>query len=108
MRRDLLNKGIIFVIVIAISYCGCSAAENKIPSASSNSAVQKTSWFKNKGITIKKKKTKKARVEEVKLPPVIQGRPKIPFSQIPVKSIDDCVEYALSHSPLLKKQRKPV
>ncbi len=47
------------------------------------------------------KKTKKLRVEEIKLPQVTEGRPKIPFNQLSVMTIDDCVEYALSHNPNL-------
>ena len=40
------------------------------------------------------KKTKKKNVNEIKLPPVIQGKPNIPFNQLKVLSIEDCVNYA--------------
>ena len=63
-----------------------------------NTKPKKTlfSWFK------KSQKPKKLRVEEIKLPPVTEGRPKIPFSQMKVMTIDDCVNYALEHNPNLK------
>ena len=51
--------------------------------------------------SLKKKKSKKQKVEEVQLPPVIQGKPKIPLNQMTVMSIDDCVDYALKHDPQL-------
>ena len=51
--------------------------------------------------SIKKKKAKKQKIEEVQLPPVIQGKPKIPLNQMKVMSIDECVEYALKHDPQL-------
>ena len=62
-------------------------------------------WFKkplNKNSN-KKQKTKKARarVQDIKLPPVIEGRSKIPFHQLSVMSIDDCVNYAIEHNPNL-------
>ena len=49
----------------------------------------------------KKVKKKKNKVEEIKLPQV-QGKPTIPFSQMTVMTIDDCVTYALEHNPYLK------
>ena len=62
------------------------------------------SWFKknNKQTSTPVKKPKKARVEEIKLPPVTEGRPKVPFSQLSAMTIDDCVEYAINHNPNLK------
>jgi len=56
----------------------------------------------NKQASTSVKKAKKARVEEIKLPPVIEGRPKVPFSELKAMTIDDCVDYALSHNPNLK------
>ena len=44
---------------------------------------------------------KKSRVEEIKLPPVIEGKPKIPFNQLKVMALDDCVDYAIEHNPNL-------
>ena len=44
---------------------------------------------------------KKLKVEEIVLP-AVQSRPKIPFNQITVMTIDDCVKYALEHNPNLK------
>lgn len=46
-------------------------------------------------------KHKKGRVEEIELQPVIEGRPKIPFNQLKVMTIEDCVDYALEHNPNL-------
>ena len=68
-----------------------------------NSQPQKKSFFSRLKKTNKpqKVKKKKAKVEEIKLPPV-QGKPKISFSQITVMTIDDCVKYALEHNPHLK------
>lgn len=56
------------------------------------------SWGKKSN---KQTKKKKARVEEIALPPVVEGRSKIPFNQLKVMSIDDCIDYALSHNPSL-------
>lgn len=69
-------------------------------SNSTNSRRPLLSIFK-KNSSNQKVKKKKNKVEEVKLPPVIQGRPKIPFNQLPVMSIEDCVKYALEHNPQL-------
>ena len=41
--------------------------------------------------TTTQKKAKKARVEEITLPPVTEGKPKIPFSQLKAMTIEDCV-----------------
>ena len=49
----------------------------------------------------KKVKKKKAKVEEIKLPPV-QKKPTVPFNQLKVMTIDECVQYALEHNPNLK------
>ena len=53
------------------------------------------------------KKTKKNKIEEIKLPPV-QGKPKMPFNQITVMTIDDCVKYALEHNPQLMVSQERV
>lgn len=55
-----------------------------------------------KSLSLFKKKVKKERVEEIKLPEVEQqGKPKIPFSELSVMTLSDCVEYAISHNPNL-------
>ena len=63
----------------------------------------KFSWFKKKNpnTTTKNIKKKKIRVEEIKLPQVLEGKPKIPFNQLSVMTIEDCVEYAINHNPNL-------
>ena len=48
------------------------------------------------------KKPKKAKITEIQLPPVQQGKPTVPFNQLTVMTIDDCVHYALEHNPNLK------
>ena len=73
------------------------AADNSVSAPSQ----KKTFISKLKGIKFKSNKPKKAKVTEIELPPV-QGRPKIPFNQITVMTIDDCVKYALEHNPYLK------
>ena len=54
------------------------------------------------------KKKKKSRVEEIVLPPVFEGRPKIPFHQLSVMTIDDCVNYAIEHNPNLSVSEERV
>ena len=69
------------------------------------------SWFKKTPAVQKTKtktKTKKLRVEEIKLPPVIEGRPKIPFNQLRAMTIDDCVDYAIVHNPNLSVSEERV
>ena len=67
----------------------------------------KFSWLKTQNKKEKQpkekeeKKSKKIRVEEIKLPEVIEGKPKIPLNQLNVMTIEDCVNYALSHNPNL-------
>ena len=51
---------------------------------------------------------KKARVEAIILPPVRQGRPKIPFNQLKVMTIEDCVNYAMEHNPNLFSSKSRV
>ncbi len=64
-------------------------------------SLNKNSWINSKNaVNLKPSKIKKKdKIEDIKLPPVIQGRPKIPFNQLPVMTIEDCVKYALKHSP---------
>ena len=75
----------------------------------------KFSWIKkeknNKNIKSDSKKTKKiknTRVEEIKLPKVFQGKPDIPFNKLSVMSIDDCVNYALTHNPNLSVSKERI
>ncbi len=60
-------------------------------------AIEETKVKKTK----KTKKVKKERIKEIELPKVQEGKPKIPFSKLPVFSLSDCVEYAISHNPNL-------
>lgn len=74
-----------------------------------NSQPQKKTLLSRLKISNKPKKIKKkkAKVEEIKLPPV-QGRPTIPFNQITVMTIDDCVKYAIEHNPNLKVSEEKI
>lgn len=78
-----------------------AASVNVVAADNGNAQVPqgKKSVFSRLGNSLKR--NKKIKIEEVKLPPVIQGKPKIAFNQMPVMTIDDCVKYALSHSPVL-------
>ena len=51
---------------------------------------------------------KKSRVEEIKLPPVIERKPKIPFNQLKVMALDDCVDYAIEHNPNLAVSKEKI
>ena len=94
LTMSLLSNSLIFAI------------EN--PQTPQETKKAKFSWFRKKAPNEvkleknkKEKKVKKARVEEVVLPPVLEGRPKIARKDMPVMSIEECVEYALSHNPNL-------
>ena len=89
----------IFVCIILFSNSSF-AIEEKI--LTNEDTKTKFSWFKKNSNTIKvKKPKKKSQVEDIKFPEVIDGKPKIPFNQLSVMSIDDCVKYALEHNPNL-------
>ena len=63
-------------------------------------AIEEKKPEKNKKpkISLFKKKNK---IKDIKLPEVIEGKPKIPFNQLSVMTIDDCVDYAINHNPNL-------
>ena len=54
------------------------------------------------------KEKKKLRVQEIKLPQVQEGKPKTPFHLMSVMTIDDCVDYALSHNPNLSVSKERI
>ncbi|MBR2069279.1 MAG: TolC family protein [Candidatus Gastranaerophilales bacterium] len=94
------NKKIIvyFLAMTLLMPCTMAIEDNSNPPKKSL-----FSWFKKSNNNANKKiKSKKLRVEEIKLPPVVEGRPKIPFSQLSVMTIEDCVDYAIAHNPNLK------
>ena len=101
---DLKRK---FVILTAVSVLFSAASvflstDNVYAAGSSAQTSRRpllSIFKKNRTQKVKKKKNK---VEEIKLPPVIQGKLKIPFKQLPVMTIDDCVKYALEHNPNLR------
>ena len=103
MKKECIKKVVtcLLIGVFFITNAGYSADNNA-------SQPQKQSiWSKLKLKSPKKSKVKKAKVTEIQLPPV-QGKPKMPFSQMTVMTIDDCVKYALEHNPNLKVSQERV
>lgn len=49
----------------------------------------------------KKKDVKKSKVVEVDFYPVTEGKPKVPFNELKVMTLEDCLDYAIAHYPLL-------
>ena len=105
MKKDTQKK------LLSGLFIGAFFISNIVYAADNTSSTQpqKKSLFSrlkktNKTTKVKKKKVK---VEEINLPPV-QGRPKMPFNQIQVMTIDDCVKYALEHNPNLKVSEERV
>ena len=68
------------------------------------------SWFRKNANKQKTSKInrKKLRVEEIKLPPVEEGIPKIPFNKLKAMTIEDCVDYAINHNPNLNVSEERV
>lgn len=58
----------------------------------------------SKGNSKKFLKAKKKRVEDIKLPKVTSGPPK-DIEKLGIMTIEDCVEYAISHNPNLMKAK---
>ena len=110
LKRGFLKNFTITSLVSSIVFMtSVYAVEDLSQSQSPDSAQQtKHSLLKRQNSAQKKSKVKKARVEVVQLPPVIQGRPKTPFSQMKVMSIDDCVEYALAHDSMIKISKEQI
>ncbi len=118
MKR--LTKEIVGIVLLSVFAVNTAFADEPLAAAAEQTSVntnstgvttvplKKKSWFrKNTPNSVmlkasKKKKKAKVKIEETQLPPVIQGKPKIPFSQMQVMTIEDCVNYALSHDPSLK------
>ena len=103
---DRFKKIIISSLLLTLAFSSAFAIED-------NNTKTKKSLFSflkkdNKQTTNPFEKIKKARVEEIKLPPVTEGRPKVPFSELTAMTIDDCVDYALSHNPNLKVSQERI
>ena len=97
LKRDFYKKLLVSLLVgIVLGSGWIYAADNQ-----SASQPQKKSVLSKLKFNKNKVKKKKAKIEEIKLPPV-QGKPKIPFNQMTVMTIDDCVKYALEHNPHLE------
>lgn len=96
-----MNK---FLSKIFLSACIITFAYIATVQEVSALSLKNNSWINSKNaINLKPSKVKnKDKIEEVKLPPVIQGKPKIPFNQVTVMTIEDCVKYALEHNPNLR------
>ena len=58
-------------------------------------------------IKLPKIKKKASKVEEIKLPPVRQGK-RPPISTLSAMTIEDCVEYALNHDPNIQVSKERV
>ena len=97
MKRDFYKKLLVSLLVGMVLSSGWIYAAD----SQSASQPQKKSVLSKLKFNKNKVKKKKAKIEEIKLPPV-QGKPKIPFNQMTVMTIDDCVKYALEHNPHLK------
>lgn len=94
---NIYKKLLIIICAVTVFASGIYAADNSSTAQpQKRSVISKLKFGKNKA-----KKVKKAKVTEIQLPPV-QGKPTIPFNQITVMTIDDCVKYALEHNPQLK------
>ena len=96
------NKKIIVILALMMFF---SIAQNSYAiedNAAKEDTKTKFSWFKKKtSSTDIKRPKKKSKVEDIKLPEVTEGKPKVPFNQLSVMTIDDCVDYALEHNPNL-------
>ena len=97
LKREFYKKFLVSVSVIAFLFANqVYAADNNVPQTQKRSVLSKIKFWNNNG-----KKVKKAKITEIELPPV-QGKPKLPFNQMTVMTIEDCVKYALEHNPHLK------
>ena len=83
-----------------IASCAFAIEEN-IVEQNAKTKTKISLFKKNNQKTVKKTKNRKSKVEEIKLPEVLEGKPKIPFNKLSVMTIDDCVNYALTHNPNL-------
>lgn len=101
--RDIYKKCLAaFIAGVFIFSASVYAADNSTQ-PQKKSVISKLKFWNNH----KSKKVKKAKVTEIQLPPV-QGKPKIPLSQMAVMTIDDCVNYALEHNPQLKVSQERI
>ena len=100
MKKTNKNKIILFIAITLFiaNTQNALAIEEKTPEKDKKITF---SWFKKKNNQENTNKKKKSKVEEIKLPTISEGKPKIPFEQLNVMTIEECVEYALSHNPNL-------
>jgi hypothetical protein len=97
LNIDFYKRLLVSLIMVMFVSVECIyAADN-----TSTSQPQKRSILSKLKLNKQSTKKKKAKITEIELPPV-QGKPKIPFSQMTVMTIDDCVKYAIEHNPHLK------
>ena len=96
MNNKIKNTAIVIILALTVSFSQMGVF------ADDSAGQVKTKKPFLSILKRNKTKVKKQKIEEVNLPPVIQGRPKIPFNQLPVMTIDDCVKYAIEHNPALK------
>jgi len=96
----ILSLSLIFLANLQTAF-SIEEQQNENNTKTKFSVFQKFKKQNNNQTKITKTKNKKLRVEEIKLPEVTEGRPKIPFNQLSVMTIDDCVDYAINHNPNL-------
>ncbi len=117
--KKIIVFALFLLFALNINQVTCAIEDNQTPAQTQtvNQKQSKFSWFKNRNKQqanktqtqedkVEKRVSKlfhqkKARVEEIELPPVRQGKPNIPFNKIKVMAIEDCVNYALEHNPNL-------
>ena len=104
MRKNVM----VFVLSLVILSESCLAIEeskskfsfsNIFKKDKTNSSTTENNQFGT--IKLPKIKKKASKVEEIKLPPIRQGK-RPPIDTLTAMTIDDCVEYALNHDPNLK------
>ena len=105
MKIDKKAIAIIFCLMFLTSQ-GSFAIEEEAKTNEKNKT--KLSWFKKTNTIKVKKSKKKSKVEDIKLPEIKEGKSKIPFSELSVMSIDDCVQYALEHHPSLMVSKERI
>jgi len=90
--RNVLKK--IFILFLLGITASSFAIEEITPELKDDNKKTKFSLFKKKDI-------KKSKVVEVDFYPVTEGKPKVPFNELKVMTLEDCIDYAIAHYPLL-------
>ena len=99
-KRKLIAL-IAFLLFFSYSSQTCLAIEEQTDTQTKKA---KFSWFKKDPLKPQKeikKNKRKSKVENIKLPEVLEGKPKVSFEKLSALTIDDCVNYAIQHNPNL-------